>query len=208
MDISVTKGSFVSVSERRELRNSGLHANLVGGAGFTSVLLWNAAAFSNGNYMTGTGITNALPLASTFVVTQAVATGTAVQIIRRGKYELMLIARVPAAGGAAFGISYQAPAASLVFAVTPDMAAASTLGFVIASGLVTVPAATATSVPLTKSISVSDTDTGAAEVAGGGAGSFVRFHGTDGAAGTLADADVDQAATSYAITYVGDHMGC
>jgi hypothetical protein len=200
-----TQPQFRAVTERRNLDNIALHANLVGGAGFTGVLLWNLAAFVNN------GIAVAAPPAGTWPAPvnwatelNAVATGTTVKILRRGVWLATFSANVPASQTTVFGISYasddpaQLSNPGLTAAATPINTAAG-----IRQGMTTTTAAAnVTPVTLAALITVSDRDAGDLQ------SGIIRFHGTGGgAAGIIETADVTGATVRYTIAYVNDSMG-
>jgi hypothetical protein len=178
-----------AVTERRQLDNTVLHANLVGGLS-TGVLVWNVAATANSG-LGGWASTSWLTELND--PTAVTGLGTVLTLRRRGMYHIALGATIEASGSVALGISLNS--ALLTSATNPING---TAGILLGQDVDT-PAATQTGINLAVLLPVSDTQAGV--------GAVIRFHGNDGAAGIIAAADIIEATTRYTLTYVGDVMG-
>lgn len=187
-----TQPQFRAVTERRQLDNVVLHANVTG-TGSTGVLRWNAAATVN----SGLGGWPAASWSDGSAVNDAVL-GTVIRLARRGIWHLALGLTIEASGTVAAGISLNS--AALTSATNPING---TAGILIGQDVDT-PAATQTGINLAAVLPVSDTGAGDT---GGVGNTLIRFHANDGAAGAVAAADVIEATGRYTITYLGDTMG-
>jgi hypothetical protein len=167
------------------LDNVVLNAAVVGAVS-TAVLRWNAAATVNSSL-------GGFPAVSWVTELNDANLGTVLTVTRRGVYHIALGLTIEASGTVAAGISLNS--ALLTSASNPING---TAGIVIGQDVDT-PAATQTGINLAALVPISDTQAGV--------GAVFRLHANDGAAGTVAAADVIEATARYTLTYVGDLMG-